>query len=1147
MPFPFASQIITTVGQFALGKLFSAFQDDDGPEVAAYEARGEVRSEVVPRRWVMGTARVAGVLARHADMVHPEQAQRWWDANSDEGENDRVRGATERMRLYGYFGYVLSEGETEGVREVWVDGVKMPIAFNSNSQTVLRDGEFGPPARLNPQAEPFFLDQYETRPPGSSTVGVVTYNGTPLARRPALAFWQSKGEAYRRNLPALVKLREAYDTGVATDDEKADVSLVRGEGLTWVLARLAQSNVDDQAAPWRRVPQLDFLVKGKGPAAPEGVAGHLLDGNPAKAAYWVLTERMGVVPGLIDDVWKHSVAICDEPFLASAVSTDTTPTSAELRRYEDNDDFKGVIDMLAQESDPALDTSTDAGLAAAITAWKLNRLRRVVERYSGVEYALVDAETRASIVARWNERFTGSPTDEDGERPRYRANGVISSQANPRQVLEQLAQSMAGSIEEHGGRWYIRAGSLTLRPANVITDEDIVEDSVRQQLEPNVEDQPTEMRARLVQNERLDFERYVLEPVTRVEANLGEIDATNRPAFLREANPSPDRVRDMGDLVYVTDPLQADELMRIALYRTRWNTRTIYLVVKPNRDFSFYALGKGAPVLVNSKDEEIMGERVGERTDSMRCVVIETPTYDEAGNIELVLQQQDEEVFGEKFGLVLDYHDAGDVILVPPPTPPPPEPPTCAAGFVDAAPGDRVEYQVIGAGGTGRLTFGLQWRGANPGLVIDSSTGIVVGNLPGTQVVGTYVGAVTVTDSKGRTGSCTLQVGTTRGGGEPYILVEGLGDLPPGGTGQWTARVVTPEVLAPAFIGTRSEEWTFPALPTTGIFSVTTTGAGTTTMPADAPTGRQYTGTLNAYHPTRFLTISTHLASRAVSTVAPCNVNFKPITAKRGRVLNATSIFASTHFGSGSTSPAKVTEEGSVLSTLGLVLSEAGEVSGSTLTTAPLGRHRINVTITDSSSPAVTCSSVGAFDVFVSDVVTPPTVTVPSQWTIGRSGVETETITTSGFSGSLTCTIQGPSWLTCNSAADTLTAATGRVPGEYPYTVTVTDGAGGRARASGNITVQGTVVQPLTVEDKLLDAKHGLPVGRRPGSARRTPERTPEVSLHRATQFRYRPAAQRRHRRVYRCGDRPRAHLLLHRGGGARDADGHLPSHGQRA
>ena len=73
----------------------------------------------------------------------------------------RVR-AGERMKLYDFRGYVLGEGETEGVEEVWVDGVKMDAAFaasNAASTRVLENGEFGP-AEDSPRREPFWSRQY---------------------------------------------------------------------------------------------------------------------------------------------------------------------------------------------------------------------------------------------------------------------------------------------------------------------------------------------------------------------------------------------------------------------------------------------------------------------------------------------------------------------------------------------------------------------------------------------------------------------------------------------------------------------------------------------------------------------------------------------------------------------------------------------------------------------------------------------------------------------------------------------------------------------------------------------------------------------------------------------------------------------------
>ena len=157
--------LVASVGKYALNKLFDAFRGDEGPEVAPYEARGEVRSEVTPRRWIVGTARVAGVLARHADMIYARVAQDYWDSNADEDDNDRLLGATERMRVYGYFAHALAEGETDGVRAVWVDGVRMPVAGIDEPRTYsdrVQNGDFGPPAEGRTY-DPFYVDQYETR------------------------------------------------------------------------------------------------------------------------------------------------------------------------------------------------------------------------------------------------------------------------------------------------------------------------------------------------------------------------------------------------------------------------------------------------------------------------------------------------------------------------------------------------------------------------------------------------------------------------------------------------------------------------------------------------------------------------------------------------------------------------------------------------------------------------------------------------------------------------------------------------------------------------------------------------------------------------------------------------------------------------
>ena len=1094
------TQALLAVGGL-IGRALFGPDDEDGPEVAAYEARGEVRSEVATRRWVVGTARVAGVLIRHADLVFAQYAESWYRQNpNDEGPNDLLREASNLMHLYGYFAYALAEGETDGIAQTWVDGVRADLAGPgpASATSTLDDGEFAPPVDAANQPEPLYGDRFVPDTVLRTTNADIDQD-IFRQRLPAIAIWQAKGEqgpatGKATNLAAR-KLREVYSTGRASETEKTDIDQVHGRGVTWVLVRLSQGNLGDQPEPWRRVPQLDFLVKGKGPAAPEGVDGYLLDGNPAKAAYWFLTERMGVAPGLVDDVWMHSVTICDEPFLVNRVDADPVATDADVLRATRNPSWIRVLREVALSLN--LDPESSASIRPAIAEWKRRRLVRVVERFTGLEYDAVDAETRASIVARWNERFTGS-ADADGERARYRANGVISADADPAKVLEGLAQSMAGSIEEHGGRWYIRAGSLTLRPANVITDTDIVSDSVQQQLEPPVEDQPTEVRASIIQNERLEFERFVMAPVNRVDANLGEIDATNRPAFLREANPSPDRVRDLGDMTFVTDPLQADELMRIALYRTRWNTRTIRLAVRPNKDFSFYAISKGAPILINSKSEDIHGERVGERTDSMRCVVVETPRYDEDGNIELVLQQQDEEVFGEKFGLVLDYHDAGDVILVPPPTPPPAQPPTCAPLHYNGHPGDvifpqRIEegtgltlntLQAVGTGGTGRLTYALQWLGANPGLSIDSSTGYISGTIRADFQTATYTGRVSVTDTKGVTGSCTVTIGNTRYAQNPYIVLDGVDDVVAGTSDSWTASVVYPQHLAYAYRHVPIEAWTFSLEDAPSWMSITESGAGTSAPSASVTTSESviHSGTVVASAALGTQPIKAYANLRVLPVpTAACEATTRTVQVKRNTALSSTSMIQSIRFGTGGRSPAQVAVDRSRTSSsgfsplpAGLALSSTGELSGTT--SAVVGRYTVPVTITDSSSPTQSCCTSCSFVVDVRPQLDATVTLHPTDATVTRSNTGQIGVRAVNFQGTTTCSIQaGPAWLTVAPGAGPhdhiLRIGATKPVGREDYSIVVTDTEGTSETAAGTITVRADPAPPMTMDDETVEVK----------------------------------------------------------------------------
>ena len=354
--------------------------------------------------------------------------------------------------------------------------------------------------------------------------------------------------------------------------QKLDAKYARGDGITWVLVRLIQSNVGGQRGPWRREPQIDFLVRGRGEAAPADVGGHLLDGNPARAAYWFLTRRRGVRPSRVHAVWKQSAAICDEPMLVAKIEVEPRSTAAELDLALRVRGFEDVLIAAAKRA--SIDWfASEANRLSAFNAWKLERARSIVEAKTGRRWADLSAEQRAEVATEWNERFAGGDNAES-VRSRYTANGVISADADPDQVLSDIAAAMAGSIQEIDGTWYVYAGSSAIRPGVRIGAEDVVSDLVETLTSPPLADQPDALTGRLVQDETKEWQRSSLGEIDRIDATIGAVDATTRPAFLTfdadGERRQPKRVSDVGDLTFVTNPFQAQEIMRIRLYQSRW-------------------------------------------------------------------------------------------------------------------------------------------------------------------------------------------------------------------------------------------------------------------------------------------------------------------------------------------------------------------------------------------------------------------------------------------------------------------------------------------------------------------------------------------------------------------------------------------------
>ena len=60
-----------------------------------------------------------------------------------------------------------------------------------------------------------------------------------------------------------------------------------------------------------------------------------------------------------------------------------------------------------------------------------------------------------------------------GTEKRYEAHGVIDTENQPKQIIEEILSSMAGSLYYSGGKWYLKAGAYTA-PSDTLTEDDLM-------------------------------------------------------------------------------------------------------------------------------------------------------------------------------------------------------------------------------------------------------------------------------------------------------------------------------------------------------------------------------------------------------------------------------------------------------------------------------------------------------------------------------------------------------------------------------------------------------------------------------------------------------------------------------------------------
>jgi len=213
----------------------------------------EVRSSNAPARWILGKARVSGVLVFYSEKR----------LSGDKNEPRQVDIAL-----------VISEGACEGIEKVWVDG--KVISFNSKTNVA-----------------------------GGKKLNIS--NNVWSDRLSIWEYFNADGTGGQS-----LQIASVGQDGVTrwTLDHKL-------KGVSWVHIQMTQNEYKEyEKDPNRRFykgyPQIEFLIKGIKITWPGQTTPAWTD-NAAALRYWYLIDRIGIDPKYIKtDMFSYSYAICNQ-------------------------------------------------------------------------------------------------------------------------------------------------------------------------------------------------------------------------------------------------------------------------------------------------------------------------------------------------------------------------------------------------------------------------------------------------------------------------------------------------------------------------------------------------------------------------------------------------------------------------------------------------------------------------------------------------------------------------------------------------------------------------------------------------------------------------------------------------------------------
>jgi len=583
-----------TVGSYILQRWLG---DDSANIIQELErAQREIRSSVVPARYVVGTTKVSGVLVK--------VFERYYDSGEETDNADEPKVLL--RQAIQYRAMAISELGIDDIIDVYVNGRKMPFILSDNIITPDftefndRISEIESEQRILATADPQIRLRLDS--PEAIRWHELEREKEELIKDRDEGKWQFvggfRGEGLTR-VPTLdpinnivIYLDRNIDNSVSKADTRAGELLpftpswgkatqLQELAWSWIELRALQpvekNNMLESVSPdWSgNTPNIQFVVKGS-------LEGEYTE-NPAVIARWYLKEICGFTDDDLDlDSIDEAIKICDEDIVIDPVTLQS-----------EEDILNPVLKSLFPQA-----VSDEGELISA---------------------NLPDNETQTKALNNWNRRFAGN----DNSEKRYQCHGVITANMllNPNTLLRQLGFAMGGWIISTGSKFKFVAGYAS-DPVTTITEDDLAS-VITENLGALYEQRYNAIKGSIAQLKSEDYTQYSIGTI--IDESL--------------ANNEGYREENLGVLPFQNAEIPSRRLLTKYRRRNNPTLKRLGFRVSAGEDYKNYKITGGDRINLNLVSEDI--ENVIYRVINV--------SYNANGTVNLEVIEEPDEVWEDNF------------------------------------------------------------------------------------------------------------------------------------------------------------------------------------------------------------------------------------------------------------------------------------------------------------------------------------------------------------------------------------------------------------------------------------------------------------------------------------------------------------------